>query len=102
MITGSCLPQDHGLPYTLVPHPNRTVAAIQVKEGVVHATEELVVSLYVALDIHTTIMCQRLLSYLMALQPSTFNLQPKPYILKALNPCSPDTGQHSCVRQGDC
>ena len=39
----SCRPQDHGLPYTLVPHPNRTVAAIQVKEGVVHATEELVV-----------------------------------------------------------
>ena len=86
MITGSCLPQDHGLPYTLVPHPNRTVAAIQVKEGVVHATEELVVSLYVALDIHTTIMCQRLLSYLMALQPSTFTLHPSTL---TLNPESP-------------
>jgi hypoxia up-regulated 1 len=36
--------KDHGLPFTLVPHPNRSVAAVQVKEGQVHAVEELVVS----------------------------------------------------------
>jgi hypoxia up-regulated 1 len=35
---------EHGLPYKIVPHPNRSVACVQIKEGVIHSAEELVVS----------------------------------------------------------
>ena len=35
---------EHGLPYNIVSHPNRSVAAVQVQEGVIHSAEELVVS----------------------------------------------------------
>lgn len=41
-LVGSLL-ADHGLPYTVVPHPNGTTAALQLKDGDVHTAEELVV-----------------------------------------------------------
>lgn len=36
--------KDYGLPYKVVPHPTRNVAAVEIKEGVVYSAEELVVS----------------------------------------------------------
>lgn len=36
--------KDYSLPYKVVPHPARNVAAVEVKEGVILSAEELVVS----------------------------------------------------------
>ena len=86
--------KDHGLPFTLVPHPNRSVAAVQVKEGQVHAAEELVVRDQLACNRGTGLPGGLESGYLIRGSPTSFHLNDFAHYICALRYLTVERSSH--------